>query len=593
MGRRRAKSCAILALPALLGLSISSACYSQGDGADPPLDQLYFPVGLQVSHGGSVLYVANSDFDLQYNGGTLQSYDLALIRRHALALIADPKAPEVPFVRPPAEYPSYDCAGTPPASAPSGSRQPLGETCAAPVRSDFYQRDAAVIGAFATDMLLSDPPVVPSGATPRGFDRLFVPVRGNATLTWANVVRDTFDVAPPASVPADKAQALAAYAPWAVGCEQTGASRRCSDRHQIGENPDEPGNTRKLRMPGEPFGVAFSEDGRTALVTHQNDTKTSLFFTGLGPNDTSVATTDPKSEVVPSLQFVLDGVNGGAVGLAAIPHAPEAFAGQTPPYPAFLQTGRAKAEIELLRQYPDEVTDRTPGAAPLPSSLRRPFLTREGAFPISLSPSGVDSRGIVIDPSPRYACEAKLEAAGGGTAEQRLACARRPSRLFIANRAPAALLIGEVGGSSATTGAYDPDLVTLFRSEPLSAGPSRVYVAPVVDKDGAYALRVFVVCFDAAQIFVFDPDAGRLENVIRTGPGPFAMTFDPFDLREVARHLAVPADPRLAGNTRYRFGYVASFTQSFVQLLDLDRRKPDTFERVVFTLGQPTNPKGT
>jgi hypothetical protein len=618
MGRSRAKHRAF-ALPALLastaslaiglvGVSVGTACYSQGDGADPPLDQLYFPVGLQVSHGGSVLYVANSDFDLQYNGGTLQSYDLALVRRHALDVIANPANPALPWVRPPSTYAGldggvFDCTN-PPASAPSGSRQPLGETCAPPVRSAFYHRDTAVIGAFATDMLLSDAPVVGPGVAPRGYDRLFVPVRGNATLTWANVVRDGFDTSPPASVPADRTQALAAYAPWAVGCEQTPDTKRCSARHQVGEDPDEQGNTRKLRMPGEPFGIALSEDGRSVLITHQNETKTSLFLTGLGPNDASSAQANAATETPPSIQFVLDGVAAGGVGLAAIPHDPRAFGNQVAPFPAFLQTSRARAEVELLRQYPDEATDlvRLPdggtatntGAVLTPSSLRRPFLTREAAFPITVSPSAVDSRGIVIDPSPRLACQAKLDKAGGGTDEQKLACARRPSRVFITNRAPASLLIGEVGGSNAATGIYDPDLLTIFRSEPLSAGPSRVYVAPIVDKDGAYALRVFVVCFDAAQIFVFDPDAGILENVIRVGPGPFAMAFDPFDAKEVASHAVVPPDPRLgAVNTRYRFAYVASFTQSFVQLLDLDRRKPGTFERVVFTLGQPTNPKGT
>jgi hypothetical protein len=138
---------------------------------------------------------------------------------------------------------------------------------------------------------------------------------------------------------------------------------------------------------------------------------------------------------------------------------------------------------------------------------------------------------------------------------------------------------------------------------PLSAGPSTVYLAPIVDRDGAYSLRVFVVCFDAAQIFVYDPDGGVLENVLSVGIGPFAMAFDPFDITDVATHKPVPIDPRDQdlGLRRYRFGYVASFTQSYVQMIDLDNAvrpgPPEaanaTFEKVVFTLGIPTNPKGT
>ncbi len=570
------------ALSAILAVAAGVACYSQGDGADPPLDRFYFPVGLGVSHGGSVLYVANADFDLQYNGGTLQSYDLTLIRRHALDVIENPARTDLPWVR----TPVGGCPGNPPASQPNGSRVPLGEACAPPVRSEFYQRDSAVIGAFATDMLLSEAPSVAPPATARTYDRLFIPVRGNATLTWANVARDSADsVAPDSRDPA-------AYPPWLVQCGQTASSRRCDARHQVGEDPDEVGNTRKIVMPGEPFGIALSGDTRSIVITHQGDTKSSLFFSGLGPNDTDTAT-GGAAEIVPSLQFVLDGVAPGGMGLTSIPHDPDAFGAAPAPYPAFLQTSRANAAVELLRQYPDEALDRVPlpdgGASATRSSLPRPFLAREAAFPLVVSPSGVDSRGIAVDTSPRLGCKARAT-----TDAEVLACARRPARVFIANRSPASVLVGEVGGTNTTTGDYDPDLLTISRAEPLSAGPSRVYLAPIVDVDGAYSLRLFVVCFDAAQVFVFDPESMRLENVIRVAPGPFAMAFDPFDMAAVARHDQVPADTRVGRNaTRYRFAYVASFTQSYVQLLDLDRRLPNTFERVVFTLGEPTNPKGT
>src|SRR5689334_12436341 len=98
LGARR-----VAALFSLL-LAGSGACYDTGDGSAPPSDRFYYPVGLQVSHGGTVLYAANSDFDLQYNGGTLQAYDLRLIRQHALLTIANPADPALlpVLVRPPA-----------------------------------------------------------------------------------------------------------------------------------------------------------------------------------------------------------------------------------------------------------------------------------------------------------------------------------------------------------------------------------------------------------------------------------------------------------------------------------------------------------
>src|SRR5687767_2112689 len=140
----------------VLLIGAAGGCYDTGDGTAPPLERFYFPVGLQVSHGGSVLYVVNSDFDLQFNGGTIQSYDLRLIRNHALKAIEDPGNPELPLVRRNAG--PDPCPSDPPVFKEGGGRQPLGETCAPPVDSTFYVRDSAVIGAFATDLQLSKPP---------------------------------------------------------------------------------------------------------------------------------------------------------------------------------------------------------------------------------------------------------------------------------------------------------------------------------------------------------------------------------------------------------------------------------------------------
>src|SRR5580700_11351096 len=80
---------AAFVLPGVAGVSVlSPACYSSGaGGTDPPTTTFYFPVGLAVSPGGNVLYVANSDFDLQWNGGTIQSYDLFRLRHDAAELI--------------------------------------------------------------------------------------------------------------------------------------------------------------------------------------------------------------------------------------------------------------------------------------------------------------------------------------------------------------------------------------------------------------------------------------------------------------------------------------------------------------------------
>jgi hypothetical protein len=286
----------------------------------------------------------------------------------------------------------------------------------------------------------------------------------------------------------------------------------------------------------------------------------------------------------------------GGDGIVAIPHDPDSpvrpceLVGDVSPcvHPAFFETTHSAAELDLLRYYDD-----------YSSSLHRPFLVREVAYTLAANAGGTDSRGIAIDDTQRRMC--KL-----GPGADRAACAELPARVFFASRTPPSLVLGLVGGLSASgDGSYDPDRLTLTGNVPLSAGASKVYVAPIVDAGGRYAMRVFITCFDSNQIFVYDPDAGLIENVINVGPGPFAMAFDPFTLDAVADSMAsgtpVPADTR-QGDTafigslkRYRFAYVASFTQSYVQVIDLDNSTSTasvTFERPVFTLGLPTAPKG-
>ena len=61
----------LLLIAALLG-----GCFDPGEGIAPPPERVYFPVGLALDADARFLYVLNSDFDLQFNAGTLQSMDL-------------------------------------------------------------------------------------------------------------------------------------------------------------------------------------------------------------------------------------------------------------------------------------------------------------------------------------------------------------------------------------------------------------------------------------------------------------------------------------------------------------------------------------
>jgi hypothetical protein len=581
-----------LVLGAVTAAGISAtvgACYTAGGGTAPPLDTFYFPTGLTVSSGGNVLYVVNSDFDLQWNGGTLQSYDLFQIRQDAATLIqsnlsgANTPPPNIPFLDP--WQPNCPYSPPPPTNDGSGEGLLLGEACAPAVDSTSYVRDSAIIGAFATDLQLAQlpDPSNPNSSLPG--TRIYSPVSGNATVTWADLTPDDPDVAP------SEPSSVSSYAPFSLDCGSR-SSDRCDGAHAAGDNPSEPGNTRGATLPGEPFGLAQSQDGTALVVTSETETQTSLLSSGLGA---SAVLADS-----PAMQFILDGVPNGGVGIAAVPHDPLAVTrcedvGDQQPCvrQAFLQSSRDSAEIDLLRYYDDS------GA-----SLGRPFLEKERAWTINSNSPGTDSRGIAIDASDRIACEAQP----GLTADEMLACAQLPAHVFIANRSPASLVVGTIGSiSNSGDGTYDPDAFQAIGNIPLTAGPSKVYLAPIVvagtDGKPHYQLALFVVCFDTSTIFAFDPEDAfhllltPLISPITTGAGPYALTFDPFSLEDAATGAPVPADPRQPASLalgRYRFAYVGSFTQSYVQMIDLDQTATDgeTFGHVVYTLGKPTPPKG-
>jgi hypothetical protein len=577
-----------LGLGAALAALATPACYPEGgNGTAPPTDSLYFPTGLALSAGGNVLYAINSDFDLQWNGGTLQSYDLFQIRQDAAGLIQSNLAgssppPDIPFVTP--WTPGCPGNTATPANNGVGLGVLLGTQCAPPVDSTAYVRDSATIGAFATDLQLAL-----DGGT-----RLFAPVSGNATVTWADVAYD--DPGGPPPQPTDTAST---FAPFSMDCGVR-SQGRCDAAHQTGNDPNAAGDTRNVTIPGEPFGLAQSADGTAMALTSETETEASLLTTGLQPpsSASNFANACGNPPCPPVMQYVLTGMPNGGVGLASVPH--DANAGiplceDTGDQAgclrqAFLETNRSSAEVDLLRYYDDDG-----------SSLHRPYIQKEAVFPINTNVPGTDSRGIAIDYTQRIACEAQP----GADLQQ---CARLPARVFIASRSPASLIIGQLGQPTPPgEGAYNPDQLFLLGNVPMTAGPSKVYLAPIVMPDadgfGHYVLRVFVVCFDSNSIFVYDPDQlmslnAQPEFIIVTGLGPYAMAFDPFSWQDVATNAVVPLDSRQPaglGLKRYRFAYLASFTRSYMQMVDLDDSLPtaDTFYSVVFTLGTPTPPKGT
>ncbi|MCU0694571.1 MAG: hypothetical protein MUF54_24590, partial [Polyangiaceae bacterium] len=457
--------------------------------------------------------VANSDFDLQYNGGTVLALDLDRLREMVPEVWnADAKDPaeicgkELPPNAQRLLYPGL-CSPIDLSNAPDGK----GSLITASVQ----------LGAFATDIL--------TVARPRNKDpeasgaRLFVPVRGDPSVTWIEIDDDR-DAAP---------------ATRTLYCGQTRSSPRCDALHRAGEDPNT--NLRKVVLPPEPYGIAADESGTALVVTHQTTGSVSLLRNSWYDAPTPVV-----------LEFVSGGFPAGGVGVAALPVPGFVFATGIGYQPGFLVTFRAAPEVDLARYYDDAA------AAP-----ERPFITRAAAIGITVNASGVDSRGIDIDASERRACEGNCS----GERACLQACAAIPAQVYIANRTPPSLLVGETRSNVSPTGS--DDLITIYDSVPLTFGASRVVVGEITDKNGDPQTRVFASCFDARYIFIYDPVGRRIDGHIRTGRGPHAMVVDPHQ----------------------PFLYVAHFTDSYIGVVDLDQRHDQTYASIVASVGAPSKPR--
>lgn len=67
----------MILLLAWMGTLFSFSCVSEYNGISPDPTKIHYPIGLAVHPSGRFLYIANSNFDLAYTGGTLMVFDTA------------------------------------------------------------------------------------------------------------------------------------------------------------------------------------------------------------------------------------------------------------------------------------------------------------------------------------------------------------------------------------------------------------------------------------------------------------------------------------------------------------------------------------
>jgi hypothetical protein len=645
-----------LALAALAPV-VGSGCFFTNEGLSPPTEAFYYPTGLVVSPNRTALYVADSDFDLQFNGGTVQVLDLAAIREKLGGMLpAIVNVLATPLTMTPADLRSVcnaihmslptagatgaactapnDCAsgycvigsdgvdGTCAACAfdydcPGGGRcqvalcksdgttvcntkldcpDSLNDTCApttpeqhvcvldiasnqgvtpavcSPIAPPF--KGFATIGAFASGAVLA---LNPTGAGAR----LFVPVRGDPSITWFDVADDRF----PSSTN-----------PYLLDCGAADDGvQRCNDDHRMGVNPYE--NFRDLTLPVEPVGLDVSNDGTSLVSAHQiqggpavglssnswtagQNPSFDYYLTGVAAGPSEVAHIDPPALVAAEAKLT------GAQGTAPV------FDYQ----PAFLVTYNATPEVDVVRVDDDRV-----------SNPPRPFLQVTDKALITVNASGTDSIGVAVDSSQRRACEAACCPSGPGSCDPSTLtsavglsclgnCIDTPLDVFIANRSPPTLLIGQVqttliksGPGPIAPGSSIIDEVQIFTTAPVNTGPSKVVIGDVLNAAGVLESRVFVVTFDSHQIFVFDPQAPQsFTSVIATGRGPHAVAFD-----ACCDATAIPGCGTACGADEkpHAYLYVGHFTDSYLGVVDLDMSHGlTTFGSMFASIGVPLAP---
>ncbi|MET0342560.1 MAG: hypothetical protein ABW252_16260 [Polyangiales bacterium] len=505
-----------------------AACNLDNPGVSAPEGTISYPVAVALSREERPrhLYVANSNFDLAFSAGSVQSYDLdrlvqAIDQQGCRALergtvMLDGGVLVVPDQTGAGPVTSDagvgDDAGTvdavPPGSialppdytATSGYKNARGVLCDGrdPAAWQFDPSEVARRGALPPrvrccfeernlidDLRRSEQPI-DSFATGLAVsptnDRVYVPVSSRARLLY-----------------------LDANADGTLGCG--GETGRCRRGPAPGDADDDPNE----KFPGQPASLLVGTLGQLGATT------------GAGAPDgtTFIATAH---ELGGFALFVDRGTPVLESAVTGLPLRPTGLTLNPTERLLYLATA---GDINYLSRLGVRFTPTgTEGeAAP------RELLFRTSQVTVTGFAQSRDIRDVAFDP-------------------------RHPERLYALVRGLQESLAFLEHDPSVSSNARLVDAVRL------GAGPSKV---EYVDIDGRGFL--LVSCYDARSVFVIDADRRAVVGVVRNLAGPFEMTYD------AARKLL----------------FVADFRASVVRVVDLagvtDKREPPP--RIIATLGLP------
>lgn len=318
-----------------------------------------------------------------------------------------------------------------------------------------------------------------------GGGRLITAVRGDPSVTWADV-----------SVASGKPVLTCAK----TASSTTGLATTCDETHRITSVARVPATASAtddaLRLPGEPFGLSIDETLELGYVTHLSTGHVTLLdLRGSLPAPLAI---DFRAG------FFTANSAGDLTAYAVQPRTPGN------PDGLIYLTSRTAARI---------ATFRVTSALPPPASEAR--------------------TGSRLVPGPTFDLPAQFVATGSPADVRGIAFADAGDRAYVLSRAPAQVMVLDTS-IDAATGLPRNQLVDQIE---VCAQPSLLRV-----RESAAGTRVYVVCFAAGQVWVVDPGAARVVDVIDTGRGPNAIA-----IRETPTPRA----------------YVANFVDATISVIDL------------------------
>jgi DNA-binding beta-propeller fold protein YncE len=274
---------------AACGLGLLAGCPADAEDVRPPESAFYFPIGAAISPDESVLFVSNANSDLRYGSSSLQVVDLDLVDARVRTWVDDGQLPAGC---------TRDLEGRGTAVCPEED-------------ADFLRADATVrMGNFAGEVRVQ--------ARADGAVRVFVPSRGDPSITWGDYTAASGE----------------------IDCGGTGSYPRCDSDHLITRLRED---AELIPLTVEPFGMYIDSARGHLVVAH------------LTTGNISLITTPPDGDEPP----MLVDVKGGFFGVSPITglRGAVAVAGRLPGSDGNLLyvTSRAESRIQMLHveQPPD------------------------------------------------------------------------------------------------------------------------------------------------------------------------------------------------------------------------------------------------